>query len=60
MKSVIVRENGAYKDWDLDEDYEIPKEADENLIAIRQLIIDSLEIKDGFPKAVRKHCTFTK
>jgi hypothetical protein len=60
MKSVIMKKNDAYKDWGLDVDYKILFEKDENVIALRQMKVDSLEIKDGFPKAMRDHCTFSK
>jgi hypothetical protein len=52
IKSVIVKENHVYKDWGLEDDCEIPKETDDNIIAISQLIIDSPEIKNGFSKPV--------
>jgi hypothetical protein len=54
MNSVIVSENNAYKDWGLDYDWRIPTEKVENIIAIRQLFIYSLEIVDGFPKKMRE------
>jgi hypothetical protein len=49
MKSVIIKENNISKDWGLDDDYEMPTENNENIIEIRQLIIESLEIPDDFP-----------
>jgi hypothetical protein len=56
MKSVIIGENDIYKDWGLDDDYKLPTKEDENIIAIRQMIIDSLEIGDGIPKIIWEYC----
>jgi hypothetical protein len=33
---------------------------EEKIIAIRQIMIDSLEIVDGFPKKMWGYCTFIK
>jgi hypothetical protein len=59
-RSVIVRENDVYKDWELEDDYELPFEKNENIIAIRQSIIDSLEIRNGCFKVILDYCTYSK
>jgi hypothetical protein len=50
MRSIIVEENDLYKDWGLDDNWKIPTVNKETIITIGQIIIDSLEIIDGFPK----------
>jgi hypothetical protein len=56
-KAMIVQECTKYKDWGIDEDYqELPKQ----IIDIRQTIIDSFEVINGFSKKMWDLCTFTK
>jgi hypothetical protein len=43
-----------------DTDWKISTVKDEKIIAIRQIIVDSLEIVDCFPTKVWEYCTFTK
>jgi hypothetical protein len=52
MKTVIVEEDDKYKDLGLDDDV--------NIIKIGQIIIDSLEIHEVFPKRMLNYCIFTK
>jgi hypothetical protein len=56
-KALIVEECLKYKDWGVDEDN---KELSEQLIKIRQTIIDSFEVMNGFPKKVWELCRYTK
>jgi hypothetical protein len=44
----------------LDDVWQVPSKKDEKIIAISPLIIDLLEIADGFPKKIWEYCTFTK
>jgi hypothetical protein len=56
-KAIIMNECIDYKNWGIDENY---KELPQQIIDIRQTILDSFEIVNGFPKKVWELCTFTK
>jgi hypothetical protein len=43
----------------LDDNWKIPTENDEKIIAVRQVIIGSLEVIEGFPKKIWEYCAFS-
>jgi hypothetical protein len=59
-KSVIIEENDKFKELGLDDSWKIPTKNDQDIIAIRQTIVDSLEIFEGFPKKMWDHYKFIK
>jgi hypothetical protein len=55
---VIVKENGKYKDWSINDIIDV--NISQQVIDIRQTIINILNIKDGFQSKYVEHCTYTK
>jgi hypothetical protein len=58
-KAVIIEENDKDKNWGYDE-ADIMKKLQQNVINIRQAIINELKVKNGFPLKVWKWCTYTR
>jgi hypothetical protein len=59
-KIIIIEENDKFKEWRLDDSYKIPTEDHQDFIAVRQTIVNWLEIFEDFPKKIWDHCRFTK
>jgi hypothetical protein len=59
MKVVMINDKNENRDWEKDES-DLLKQPLRSIIEEKQIAIDILEIKEGFPALVWKHCTFTK